>query len=514
MTIPRLILTAFCIGLVTHPSLAGDTVTAQIEAFVDEGAYRNGQWGLLVADLKSGETLYERSPERLCAPASVTKVYSVAAAMDGLGAQYRFETPIYARGEVNSDGVLTGDLILVASGDPTMGGRATDNGEIAYTNSDHIYGDGAELTSGDPLAGLNELAIAVRTSGVRQVRGDVFIDDRLFDHARGTGSGPSLLTPIMINDNLIDLIITPTEVGSAAQVVCRPSTSSILLDAVVETVAADEATHVTVESPNGRSLVIRGRIAAGRKPLVRPHDVTDPASFARSLLIEALRRADVTVDASPLGNNRLDRLPAREQYAAMRRVALLTSPPFSESARLILKVSHNLHASTLPLLLAAKHGQRTLAEGLKHQRDFLLKAGVDADSISFGGAAGGDPADFVSPRATVTLLRYMTTRDDFPLFERAMPVLGQDGTLARAVPSDSPARGKVQAKTGTMFWHNQMNGGAILTSKSLAGYMTAASGRRLVFAVFVNNLPTKTSEDRERIGKALGRLCEIIYQSS
>jgi D-alanyl-D-alanine carboxypeptidase/D-alanyl-D-alanine-endopeptidase (penicillin-binding protein 4) len=247
---------------------------------------------------------------------------------------------------------------------------------------------------------------------------------------------------------------------------------------------------------------------------VRTHEVDDPASFARSLLIEALRRADVAVDASPLSKNGVKHLPGREQYAGLRRVALLTSPPFSEAARLILKVSHNLHASTLPLLLAAKHNQRSLAEGLKRQRDFLIKAGVEADSISFGGAAGGSPADYVTPRATVALLRYMASRDDFPLFERALPVLGQDGTLARAVSRESPARGKAQAKTGTMFWHNSMNGGSILTSKALAGYMTAASGRRLAFAVFVNNLPTKTSDDRERVGKALGRLCEIIFEAS
>jgi D-alanyl-D-alanine carboxypeptidase/D-alanyl-D-alanine-endopeptidase (penicillin-binding protein 4) len=232
-------------------------------------------------------------------------------------------------------------------------------------------------------------------------------------------------------------------------------------------------------------------------------------------LIEALRRADVAVDASPLAKNRTERLPGQHEYGGMRRVAQLTSPPFSESARLILKVSHNLHASMLPLLMAAKHGERTLADGLKHQRTVLTQAGIDPDQISFGGAAGGDPADFVTPRVTVTLLRYLSTRNDlFPSFERALPVLGEDGTLAHAVPQDSPARGKVQAKTGTMYWSNRMSGGAILTSKALAGYMTTASGRRLAFAIFVNNLPTKTAGDRDVVGKALGQLCQIVYEAS
>ncbi|HWB08898.1 MAG TPA: D-alanyl-D-alanine carboxypeptidase/D-alanyl-D-alanine-endopeptidase [Pirellulales bacterium] len=504
-----------CVLLLLSPSSqAGEPLARQVEAFVDEGPHKNGQWGWLIADLESGETLFERSPDRLFAPASVTKLYSVAAAMDELGADYRFETPIYARGQVNSDGLLEGDLILVASGDPTLGGRTGSNGEIAFTNSDHIYGEGAELTTPDPLAGLNELALAVRTAGIHRLQGDVLIDDRLFEHARGTGSGPALLTPIVINDNLIDITITPATAGSAARVVCRPDTASLNVDTQVQTVSAHEATRVAIESPDDRALVISGQIAVGRKPLVRTHEVADPASFARSLMIEALRRADVTVEASPLGRNNAGRLPAREQYAGLRRVAQLTSPPFSESARLILKVSHNLHASMLPLLIAAKHGQSTLSEGLKRQREFLVRSGVDADSISFGGAAGGDLADYVTPRATVALLRYMAKRDDFPVFERALPVLGQDGTLARAVPPESAARGKVLAKTGTLFWHNRMNGGSILTSKALAGYMTTAGGKRLAFALFVNNLPTKNGDDRDQVGKALGRLCEIIYQGT
>ncbi len=64
-------------------------------------------------------------PRSFFAPASTTKLYSVAAAMDELGADYRFETPIYRRGEVDAEGHLQGDLILVASGDLTLGAAPT-----------------------------------------------------------------------------------------------------------------------------------------------------------------------------------------------------------------------------------------------------------------------------------------------------------------------------------------------------------------------------------------------------
>lgn len=494
----------------------GEPLAKRIEEVIDGQPFTQAHWGVLAADLKTGDVLYSRTPDKLFVPASVTKLYSVAAALDALGADHRFETPVYVRGEIDAMGQLKGDLILVAAGDLSFGGRTDDEGRIAFSNSDHIYADfdgNAVLTKPDPLAGLNELAHQIAAAGLRRISGEVLVDDRMFDHASGTGSGPSNLTPIMVNDNLLDFLVTPSAAGEPAHVEWRPKTRSYRVDAQVETVAADGKTRIRVVSAGEGRVIVRGQIAAGHKPLVGTYEVDDPASFARSLLIEALRHAEVAVDASPLKSNPPALLPAHSDYAAMKRVALLTSPPFSESAKLVLKVSHNLHASTLPLLIAAKQGQRTLTEGLHLQREFLIKAGVNADTISFGGAAGGDPADYVTPQATVQLLRYMSTRPDFAAYRGGLPILGQDGTLARAAGPDSPARGKVQAKTGTLLWSNRMNGGELLTSKALAGYLTTAKGREVAFALFVNHVHTKNSAEREQVGKTLGKLCEILYQA-
>jgi len=53
----------------------------------------------------------------------------------------------------------------------------------------------------------------------------------------------------------------------------------------------------------------------------------------------------------------------------------------------------------------------------------------------------------------------------------------------------------------------------VLTSKALAGYMTTAVGRNLAFAIFVNNSHLDKAADTTRVGKTLGRLCEIIYMA-
>jgi D-alanyl-D-alanine carboxypeptidase/D-alanyl-D-alanine-endopeptidase (penicillin-binding protein 4) len=491
-----------------------DTLRADLERIITGPDYKQAHWGLLFVDLESGKTLYERNPDQLFAPASTTKLYSVAAALDALGADTKFRTPVYRRGEVDQAGQLDGDLILVASGDLSMGGRTDRDGRIAFKDSDHTYANGndtAELTEPNPLAGLNELARQIAAAGIKRVRGDVLVDDRLFDKAEGSGSGPGRLTPIMINDNLIDFIITPAKAGSPVTFKSRPETAAYTIDAQVDTAAPGGPSIIHVAAPAPGRLVVRGHVPEGHKPLVHVYEVDDAAAFARSLLIEALRRAGVAVDASPLAGNPGDRLPASEAVAKLPRVAQLTSPPFADSARLILKVSHNLHASTLPLLLAAKNGQRTLEQGLRLQHDFLAKAGVDVETISFGGGAGGARADMTTPRATVQLLRFMAKHRDFAAYQAALPVIGVDGTLSTIVPADSPVRGQVQAKTGTLVYHNVMNQRFLLGSKALAGYMTTAKGRKLAFAMMVNNTHVSQPADAAREGKVLGKLCAIVY---
>lgn len=496
------------------PVHAGDRLGAEIATVIQAAEFKHAHWGILVVDAAGGQTVYELNADHLFAPASVTKLFSTAAALETLGADYRFETPVYRKGEVDAAGQLKGNLILLASGDLSFGGRTTADGRIAFTNYDHTYangGDKGELTEPDPLAGLNDLARQVAAAGIRRINGDVLVDDRLFEKEFGTGSGPHRLTPILINDNLIDLVITPTEPGKPATVTSRPLTAGVQVDARVETVAAGEPISTTIRAGTGHSIILTGKIPAGHKPLVRVFEVPDAAAHARGLFIEALGRAGVVVDASPLAEPAQAALPARDEVAKLPRVALLTSPPFGESARLILKVSHNLHASTLPLLLAARQGKRTLEDGLHLERDALRRLGVEVDTISFGGGAGGSAADLVTPRATIQLLTQMQKRPDAAVYRAALPILGIDGTLSEAVSADSPARGKVFAKTGTYYLDNSMNKRILLTSKALAGYLATAGKRELIVALFVNNVHLDKSGDTARIGKTLGKLCEVIH---
>ena len=497
------------------PAVAEDRVPPKVRELMESAKYKQAHWGLLAVDLKTGETRYELNSEKLFAPASTTKCFSVACALDAFGADHHFETPIVRRGEINDKGELTGDLILIASGDLTLGGRTTESGEIAFTDGDHTYASGgteSQLTPQDPLAGLNDLAQQIAKAGIKRDRVDVLIDDRLFEKAEGTGSGPGRLTPIYVNDNLIDFTITATKAGEPAEVKWRPESKSLRIETHVDTVAKDGKTDTSVRDHGGGRISVHGHIAEGHKPVLRVLEAPDANSFARTLLIEALNRNGVVVDAPAAADHPHDKLPPRDETLKLPSVAKHISPPFSENARLILKVSHNQHASTLPLLVAAKHGERTLSQGLRRQHAFLKRVGVDVDTISFGGGAGGARSDFVTPAAAVQLLRHMATRPDFESYRRALPRLGVDGTLAKSVGAESPAKDKVTAKTGTLYWENLMNANSLLTSKALAGYMTTSKGDTLAFALFVNNAPLRNGLTTTAVGKDLGRICELLFE--
>jgi D-alanyl-D-alanine carboxypeptidase len=156
---------------------------AAIKAIMDKPRYADARWSLLVADVKSGETLYALDPDRLSLSGSTRKLFSVGMALDALGARHRQVTPVHRRGRVDARGALHGDLVLVGGGDLTFGGRRLGRDGIQYTDFDHNDANGlgtAILTRQDPLFALDALARQVRASGIRSVRGDVAVDDRLF----------------------------------------------------------------------------------------------------------------------------------------------------------------------------------------------------------------------------------------------------------------------------------------------------------------------------------------------
>ena len=491
---------------------AGVPLPPEIITIIEAPKYALARWGIYVADRQTGEVVYDlRGSERFLA-ASTTKLFPGAAALVAYGSDYRFETPVYRTGTVGADGTLAGDLILVASGDPTMGGRTTPDGGIAYTPIDHIYANVfptlATLTPENPLAGLDDLARQVAAAGIRRIQGDIVVDARLFPGVEKDGY---VLTPIWINDNLIDLSLTPGAVGDPVAVTWRPQTAAYRVQTDVRTVPASEALQLTVTSPSPGVIAVVGQVPINVPHALQTFQVPDPPAFARTLLIEALGRAGVSVAVTATGPNSDNKLPPSGSYAEDNRVAQLTSPPFAENIKLIFKVSMNQHADLLIFLLALKHGEQTFDAGLAQIPPFLRNLGLDPDAVSLSDGRGNEYTDLFSPQTVSRLLQTMATQPDFPAYFDAFPILGVDGSEIDTVPPTSSVRGKAVAKSGTTVDGDAMNERPLVMVRALAGYLTARSGRELIFAIYVGDVPLADVLDVLPVIKEQGSIAEVIF---
>src|SRR5829696_245820 len=502
-------------GATPVANAAGGPIPAEITTIIEGPRYSLARWGIYVADRETGEAVYDLSGGERFLAASTTKLFPGAAALAAYGPDYRFETPVYRTGAVGADGTLAGDLILVASGDLTMGGRTTPDGDIAYTPFDHIYANVfptlAPLTAENPLAGLDDLAKQVAAAGIRRVDGDVVVDARLFPAME---KDDYILTPIWINDNLIDITITPGVAGSPAAVGWRPQIAAYQVQSDVQTVPAGQALNLTVTSPAPGVIAVAGQIPADQAQALQTYQVTDPPAFARTLLIEALGRASVSVAASATGPNPDSKLPPSGSYAEADRVALLTSPPFAQNIKLIFKVSMNQHADMLIFLLALKHGETSFAAGLQQIPPFLQQIGLDPDEVSLSDGRGNEYTDLFSPRTVSHLLQAMATRPDFPAYVDALPILGVDGSEIDTVAPTRPVRGKAFAKSGTTVDGDVMNQRALTMVRALAGYLTARSGRELIFAIYVSDVPLADVLDVLTIITEQGSIAEVIFANN
>ncbi|MFJ8039607.1 D-alanyl-D-alanine carboxypeptidase/D-alanyl-D-alanine-endopeptidase [Kitasatospora sp. NPDC096147] len=455
----------------------------EITAVMDKPAYRHGQWGLLEMDPADGRTVHAMTPEQFFLPGSVAKLFSVSGTWHALGTDHRFTTPVHALG-TRDGSALDGDLALVAQGDLTMGGRTAPDGSVSFTDTDHTYANdlpGATLTPEDPLAGLDLIAAQVRESGITEVRGDVVIDPRLFTAESNLDPAP---TPLIVNDNLIDLLTTPTEPGQPAGLTWRPQVAPYQVTSTVRTVAPGGPTDIQVTaSPDGTRITLAGTVAADAAPVLRVSQVQDPNAFGRTALIEALARAGVTVAAPPTGPNPAAALPAT--YDGAPQVAAYVSPPYAEYARLVLKVSHNLGANLGICLMAVTAGGHACDDGFPVLRSFLVHAGVDPVQVQLLDGRGGNPVDRVTPLAVNQVLRYWLGTPEADRFRHALPILGVDGSLAPFCP-DCAAKGKVFAKPGTVAGFDGVNQQLAIGAQTLGGYLETRDGCLHTFFVGVN----------------------------
>ena len=487
----------------------------RVEKVLARPEFAHAFWGIEFYDLDSGKAVYRVMGDKLFQAASTTKLLSVGTALHYLGPDYRFHTRVYRTGPITSDGTLDGDLVLVASGDANLSGRIQPNGTLAFRDEDHSYG--GDLVAGDPLFVIREIASQVAAKGIKRIRGRVIVDASLFPTGDKEGGTQVVISPMVVNDNVIDVMVTPgAKAGDPATVVVTPFTSYLHLTSKVTTGAAnsepagDYASDVAF--PDGtRNVTLTGSLPAGSHAQLMPYAVPDPVRFAEFVLVKALQERGILATAVEEGTI-TDFTSLAPMYADANLVAEHVSPPFSEDAKVTLKVSQNLHASMLPYVLSALIAKKPAPQaGFDLERQWLSEAKLDLSGAAQGDGAGAH--GHFTPDFMTRYLAVVATQPWYKAYFAALPILGKDGTLYD-IQVKSPAAGHVFAKTGTFDDSDLMNDGDLVTAKALAGYFTRADGRRFAFAVFVNRVPLKKGQSiTTLVGQAVGEIAGAGYLS-
>jgi D-alanyl-D-alanine carboxypeptidase/D-alanyl-D-alanine-endopeptidase (penicillin-binding protein 4) len=487
----------------------------RFQAIKSRPEYRHARFGVEIYSLDEGKVLYRSNADELFVPGSTTKILTVGTALELLGPEFRFHTKIYRTGPIKG-GTLGGDLILVASGDPDLSNRIQPDGTLAFENEDHSYDGYAEAKAvpGDPLAVIKELAGKVAASGIQRVQGRVLADVSLFpegDRELGTGV---VISPMVVNDNLVDVVVTPgAQKGAAASLASAPQTRYVTIRNQVQTGAPGSKTDLhwdddAAAADGTHSVTLAGTIAVDAKPKLRVYQVSSPSKFAEVVLTEALESTGVRVDGSGAGQ-----VPAASSYKEENVVAEHVSPPLKEEAKVTLKVSQNLHASMLPSIVGAyrqKAASDPLQAGFDQEQALLEKADLDTTAAVQSDGAGG--AALFTPDFMVHFLLHLSRQPFDGDFRRSLPILGRDGTLAQ-IQVTSPAAGHVFAKTGTYATGNALTRGGVITGKGLAGFIETKDGHQLAFAAYINFVPLKDMDEKstQTVGQAVGEIAAAAY---
>lgn len=474
---------------VAQEKKAEERFAERAESLVSAAPVNKGEWGLLVVDAATGETLYEKNADRYFTPASNMKLLTTALALDKLGPDYRFRTTVETHGVI-AQGVLTGDLILVGRGDPNLSNR-----KFPF--------DVKEEFDGPPEKILMELADQVVACGVKEISGDIVGDDSYFPRDRYPHGWEiddmvweygAAISAIVLDDNTVTLTLTPGEkAGDRVVEVVEPATSDFAVrNEVATSNKAEKADLTLVREPGSIMVVLSGTLPANSAPRKLLLAIQEPAQHAASSLAQLLAERGVKFWGTLRANHEPDPVEAARAVLAEH-----VSLPLGDTLKLVNKISQNLHTEILLRAAARQQGRWAKSDDLlKFPEEFYAKAGIAPRDVVQEDGSGMSRHDLVTPRALTALLLYAQKQSWFPVYFGSLPVSGIDGTLSDRMKK-AGMMGRIHAKTGSVA-HVQ----------TLSGYADTPGGRRLIFSFLSNN---ESVQDHE-VHDALDGLCMAMVE--
>jgi serine-type D-Ala-D-Ala carboxypeptidase/endopeptidase (penicillin-binding protein 4) len=407
--------------------------------------------GVYVVPLGGGQPLLNVNADEALNPASTMKLLTTYAALSRLGADYRWKTRVYLRGELR-DGVLNGDLILQGGGDPKL-----------------------------VIEDLVEIIARMREAGLREIVGNLVLDDGVFslddrsvEQIDGDSSQPYNVRPhgMLLNFKATKFVITP-----------RADSVDIVLDPPLADVSIDNE----VRSARGRcrygagGLVIRDN-GTDQKPVIKVSGTYSSECGEQNLFAAVLthrqfahaffKAAWLAAGGAWSGKTRIERGAA--QGASWFE---WTSPrTLGEVVLDINKFSNNVMARQVLLQSTAVENQSspTIEDARSFLHRWLGRNGLKFPELYVENGSGLSRNERISAEHLARLLIHMSRSAYADLLRESLPRVGMDGTMKSRLQAE-PITGRAWIKTGSL---NDV--------RAIAGYVDAASGKRYALVMLIN----------------------------
>ena len=464
---PTPVVTASPVPIQTLASLQ-----SKIRSTLARPELQRGQVGVKIVSLDTGKTVFEENAEKYFMPASNMKSYTISAALERLSPDFHFVTSVFAPAMPDSNGTIHGDLTVYGRGDVSI--------STAFYDRDYYKG-------------LDAVAQKIVVAGVKRIEGNLVGDESYFS-GNAIPSGwdwddlqwyyGAEISALPVNDNAVDLSVKAGSISSPCAIQILPMNTLMKIVNRCTTSVSGAKRDVRVEKKLDQNIIeISGTMPADDKGVNESVAVSRPAQ----LFIELLRGLLIQKGVVITGQNKLLNAEDKTIFVVASaipqiEITKLESPPFSIIAAKTLKPSQNTYTETILRALGEQVGDKTdpkktsAERGLEVVRNFLMQAGIPADSVVQSDGSGLSRHDLVTPASAVQLYTYMSKSRYANVWRDALPIGGVDGTLQNRFKG-TIAAGNVRAKTGTI---DQVS--------SLSGYVNSASGEKLVFSIIVNGV--------------------------
>lgn len=457
----------------------------EVEKLLQDSNFLTSHIGIVVKSLKNGERLFSVNEDKLFIPASNTKLFTTAAALELLGNKYRFNTGIYVNGEI-SYSTIYGDLVIKGGGDPTFSGR---------------------FYNGDMFKVFNDWADSLIDMGITNIRGNIVGDDNFFDeNSYGIGwsrdyesywyAAPS--GALSFNDNCVDITIFYNKNLDSVIVRHSPEIRGItVINEIIPVSPGEASTNIDVyREPNSNKIKVFGTFSRTNDTLKTYASIYNPTYFTLNALKNRLEARGIRVIGYVVD---IDDYSKEIDYENAIQLFNYYSPTLYEIVKVINKGSQNFYSEQLLKVLGAElKGLGSVENGVNACKDWFSLVGLNPEHILMYDGSGLSPLNRVTPNQIVKLLEIMYKSKNFAYFFNSLPIAGIDGTLSRRM-KNSIAENRVRAKTGFISF-----------ARNLSGYARTLDNEDIAFSILINNfnVPVKLVENLQ------DKICNLISSIS